>query len=64
MASIIISTTPSALVKTGSIRRRSSGYGVAGEKFSPKSGFFEVSNRLYTFHMRFDDPEFQAWIDR
>ncbi|WP_254432373.1 hypothetical protein [Magnetospirillum sp. SS-4] len=24
----------------------------------------EVVNRLYTFHMRFDDPEFQARIDR
>jgi hypothetical protein len=24
----------------------------------------EIVNRLYTFHMRIDDPEFQAWIDR
>lgn len=24
----------------------------------------DVVNRLYTFHMRIDDPEFQAWIDR
>lgn len=24
----------------------------------------EIVNRLYTFQMRIDDPEFQAWIDR
>ena len=24
----------------------------------------EIVNRLYTFHMQIDDPEFQAWIDR
>jgi hypothetical protein len=24
----------------------------------------EIVNRLYTFQMRFDDPEFQARIDR
>lgn len=24
----------------------------------------DVVNRLYSFQMRFDDPEFQAWIDR
>ena len=24
----------------------------------------EIVTRLYTFHMRFDDPEFQARIDR
>jgi hypothetical protein len=24
----------------------------------------EIVNRLYTFHMRIDDPEFQAWVDR
>ena len=24
----------------------------------------EIVNRLYTFQMRFDDPEFQAWVDR
>ncbi len=24
----------------------------------------DVVNRLYTFQMRIDDPEFQAWIDR
>jgi hypothetical protein len=24
----------------------------------------EIVNRLYTFHMRIDDPEFQVWIDR
>ena len=24
----------------------------------------EIVNRLYTFHMRIDDPEFQARIDR
>ena len=24
----------------------------------------EIVNRLYTFQMRIDDPEFQAWIER
>ena len=24
----------------------------------------DIVNRLYTFQMRIDDPEFQAWIDR
>lgn len=24
----------------------------------------QIVNRLYTFHMRIDDPEFRAWIDR
>lgn len=24
----------------------------------------EIVNRLYTFHMRIDDPEFHAWVDR
>lgn len=24
----------------------------------------EIVNRLFTFQMRIDDPEFQAWIDR
>jgi len=24
----------------------------------------EIVNRLYTFQMRVDEPEFQAWIDR
>ena len=24
----------------------------------------DVINRLYMFHMRSDEPEFQAWIDR
>jgi hypothetical protein len=24
----------------------------------------EIVNRLYTFQMRIDDPEFQAWVDR
>lgn len=24
----------------------------------------DIVNRLYTFHMRIDDPEFHAWIDR
>jgi hypothetical protein len=23
----------------------------------------DIDDRLYTFHMRIDDPEFQAWID-
>lgn len=24
----------------------------------------DIVDRFYTFHMRIDDPEFQAWIDR
>jgi hypothetical protein len=24
----------------------------------------DIVNRLYTFHMQVDDPEFQAWVDR
>lgn len=24
----------------------------------------EIVNRLYTFHMRIGDPEYQAWVDR
>ncbi|CAA7619555.1 conserved hypothetical protein [Magnetospirillum sp. SS-4] len=24
----------------------------------------DIVNRLYTFQMRLDDPEFQAWVDR
>ena len=24
----------------------------------------DIVNQLYTFQMRIDDPEFQAWIDR
>ena len=24
----------------------------------------DIVNRLYTFQMRFDDPEFQVWVDR
>jgi hypothetical protein len=24
----------------------------------------DIVNRLYTFQMRFDDPKFQAWVDR